>query len=173
MVKFLPEIEWFLFLLPLLICFCMMQSRRRPLATATETDVWFTSQGIEEVFEAIKKETDGWRREAESEQMKAPRPIFGTPKRGEIRFEVAESIAPRLHNLMDRREGKFVFELTEVEGGGTSIKASYTTVAKSRMQTFRARLPAKIPYAWEPCSSCSEYVLPEFAICPYCGHKRR
>jgi len=100
--------------------------------------------------------------------------LMGIFRRGqdEERFIVKETNPPRLYKIVDI-SGSIFFELTEVEGGGTVVKATYPSSVKSRMARFKARLPLKIPAApiGDRCPSCGKPVLPEFILCPYCGEK--
>jgi len=140
-----------------------------------ESDLWYTTQNIDEAYETINKEVDSWRVKAEEEDAK-PKSfvsrLTGGGKKGP-RFVVKEAIAPRLITIGDSKVGTFYFELTEVEEGGTTVKASYSSAAKNRIVEFKARSPLKIPRVpiGNNCPSCGKAVLPEFTLCPYCGQK--
>jgi len=130
----------------------LMRGFQRPAAVGLETDVWFTTQNVKDAFEAIEKEANAWK---ENEK-----------------FEVGQSMPPRLIRVRSKREGEISFELTEVEGGGSSVKAMFTPEARFRVQTLRAQLPVNIPIGiGKPCPSCGKSILPDFALCPYCGFK--
>jgi len=168
------QFEILLFALPLVLC-CWLQSRdkRKALAVPTEIDAWFTQKNIEEVFKDIKKEADSWRKKAEMEQVAAPKYFFlGAAKGEEIRFEIVQSIKPRLCRIIDGKEGSVLFELTEVKEGGTSIRVTCTPQIKFRVQTFRARFPAQVPLERKQCSSCGRLVLHDYVSCPYCGQEQ-
>jgi DNA-directed RNA polymerase subunit RPC12/RpoP len=146
---------------------------KKQLAVPTEVDVWFTQKNIDEVFEDIKKEVDIWRQRAEKEETLAPKYLsFGLTKKEEIRFEIVQSIKPRLCRIIDGKEGEALFELTEVKEGGTSIRVTCTPQIKIRIQSFRARFPAQVRLEWKQCSSCGRPVLPDYIRCPYCGQEQ-
>ena len=140
-----------------------------------ESEVWYTTQNIDETYEAINKEVDSWRVKAEEEAAKPKSfisKLTGGGKKGP-RFVVKESIEPRLITIGDPVLGATYFELTEVEEGGTTVKASYSSAAKNQIVDFKARSPLKIPRVpiGNNCPSCGKAVLHEFALCPYCGQK--
>ena len=167
-------LESILILLPLIVC-CLLMSimrggagRQAPAETALETDVWFMPQKIEEAYKIIEDKTRGWVEE---------KPAETKPSRFALRqpvpsgFRAVESMPPRLYKLYSAREGEVAFEFTEVEGDGTSVKASYHPAARSRVQSLRAQLPLKVPSSvGKPCPYCGNPVLPDHTYCPFCGH---
>lgn len=170
------DIMWVL--LPILCCLMMMTQRgERTPPRESVTESWFTTQDIEATFQAIQEETSRWRKEIE-ERMVEPKSLMSKLRgalgggRERERFVVKEESPPRLH-LMDDSTGPIYFELIEVEGGGTVVKATYNSSIKRRMAKFKAGLPLKIPAApiGNRCPSCGKPVLPEFNVCPYCGEK--
>ena len=144
-------------------------------APTRESDLWYTTQNIDEAYESINKEVDSWRVKAEEKDAKPKSFISKLTKRGKKgpRFIIRESIAPRLITIRDPIVGKIEFELIEVEEGGTIVKASYSSAVKNRIVTFKARSPLKIPRIpiGDNCTSCGKAVLREFTLCPYCGQK--
>ena len=171
------DILWLI--LPILCCVLMMtQSRSEPKAEAprTEAESWYTTQNIEETYKSIEDETAEWRKKAQERGERSgsflSRLRGGTPK-PEERFVVQETIPPRLLRLTDAIAGPVYFELTEVEGGGTVVKATYGSSIKRQVAEFKAKSPLKIPAApiGNRCPSCGKAVLPEFILCPYCGEK--
>ena len=92
----------------------------------------------------------------------------------EIAYKVArfekEKTPPRLISLSDAT-GPVYFEFTEVEGGGTVVKATYGSALKGRVAKLKATLPLKVPATpiGLSCPSCGKPVLKEFNLCPYCG----
>ena len=173
--------DLFWMLLPLLCCLLMMSSRgggESRSESVTVTESWYTTLGIEKTYEEIERETAEWRRQAEERARRRADSftsrLTGIFRRGqdEERFVVKETKPPRLYRMVDT-SGPIFFELTEVEGGGTVVKATYPSSVKSRMARFKARLPLKIPAApiGDRCPSCGKPVLPEFILCPYCGEK--
>jgi hypothetical protein len=144
---------------------------QRPASGGGETDIWATPQKIREVFDNIGREIKIWREEAKSRENKPVFPFLS--KRETERFEVLQTIPPRLLRIFDPREGEIVFELTEIKDNGTSVKVTYNPAAKSRVQTFRAKFPAEVFSEWKTCSSCGKPVVSDFNLCPYCGGKLR
>jgi hypothetical protein len=137
--------------------------------TTAESDVWFTSYKPDEAFELVKKEIDNWRQQS-LETYKPPR--FSLSKAPKERFTVTQSLPPRLYRVSDPIEGETAFEFTETEIGGTAVRVNFNASSRSRVQTFRAALPIKTPYAAGiPCNACGRPVLPDFVVCPYCGQK--
>jgi len=86
------------------------------------------------------------------------------------RFVEKENTPPRLLSLTDS-SGSIYFEFTEVEGGGTVVKATYARSIKGRVAKLKTELPLKIPATpvGLKCPSCGKPVLREFNMCPYCG----
>jgi hypothetical protein len=173
----LDNILWII--LPLLCCMMAMGQRgERASAPVTVTESWFTVQDIETTYKAVEAETAEWRKKAEERKKERGQSLtsrlrgaLGGGKAGE-RYVVKETKQPRLFR-MDDPTGPIYFELTEVEGGGTVVKTTYSTSIKIQMAGFKASLPLKIPAApiGNRCPSCGKSVLPEFNICPYCGEK--
>jgi hypothetical protein len=174
-------VDWLMLLLPILVCFlCMGQSQggSAPQKGNTETESWYTPQGIDEAYAAIVAEATEWRRKAEEEASSTSESITSKLRgimgggRKQARFEVKEEMAPRLYRMTDR-SGPVYFELTEVEEGGTVVKATYDSSIKARITRFKAEQPLKIPAipVSKRCQVCSKPVLPEFVVCPYCGEK--
>lgn len=175
-------IDWLTWLLPILVCvMCMGQSQggeRAPQSGGAETESWYTSQGVDEAYATIVAEVAEWRRKEEERASTASESItskLGRVLRGgrvQARFEVKEEIAPRLYRMADR-SGPVYFEFTEVEEGGTVVKATYDSSIKARVTRFKAGQPLKIPAipVSKRCQACAKPVLPEFVVCPYCGEK--
>ena len=169
-------------LLPVLVCvLCMGQSQggdRAPQGGNTETESWYTPQGIDEAYAAIVAEAAEWRKKEEEKASASSEPILSRLRgvlgggRVQARFEVKEEMAPRLYRMADRT-GPVYFELTEVEDGGTVVKATYDSSIKARITRFKAEQPLKIPAipVSKRCQVCGKPVLPEFVVCPYCGEK--
>jgi len=168
-------------LLPIICCVIAIPlisrggGRQPSQAPTRESDLWFTTQNIDEAYETINKEVDSWRVKAEEEDAKPKSFISRLTRRGKKgpRFVVKESIAPRLITIRDPVVGTIDFELIEVEEGGATVKASYGSAAKNRIVYFKARSPLKIPRVpiGNNCTSCGKAVLREFILCPYCGQK--
>jgi len=167
----------FIWLLLPLIC-CLMargQQGEKPQETGKESDSFYTTQGIQESFENIEKEINKWRQEALE---KKDEPEGFTARIGNLlrrgpppeRFVEKENNPPRLISLADT-SGSIYFEFTEVEGGGTVVKATYGSVLKERIAKLKTGLPLKVPATpiGLNCPSCGKPVLREFNLCPYCG----
>jgi len=167
-----------LLLLPLLIC-CMLplitRLFQKPIPsglTGTETDVWFTSYGINEAFETVKNHVFSWKSEEERKATSSSRFSFLKSKHPSERFIISESIPPRLIKFSDPIEGNVTFEFTETEPGGTAIRVNYYPTLRDRIQKMRANFPLKIPFAAGlPCPACGKPVFPDFKVCPFCGEK--
>jgi hypothetical protein len=163
-------------LLPLLLC-CMMPQMFRGSGqgdsssqTASEADTWYVTFGIQEAYDAIIKETDDWRERAAVSRSKSRFAFLS--RRTPQNFVVDQAVSPRLYRLKDERAGEVSFELTEVEEGGTTVKATYQGRARSLVQNFKAKMPVKILGAnVRVCPSCGKDMRPEFKSCPYCGAK--
>ncbi len=160
-------------LLPLLLC-CMMPMMMRGgqgqggSQQATESDSWYVTYGIHEAYDSIVAETDDWRDRTALKRSKS-RFSFLT-RRTPQNFVVDQAVAPRLYRLKDDQAGNMSFELTEVEEGGTTIKATYQGNARSLVQNFKAKMPVKIlGSTLRACPSCGKDMRPEFTTCPYCG----
>ncbi|MCS7116093.1 MAG: hypothetical protein RMJ31_06470 [Nitrososphaerota archaeon] len=165
-------LESLLLLLPLLICCMLMPMLRqraesRALTGYLEMDAWFTPQNISESFELIKKLTKEWKSEVKQTGMN----IFRKQPSQDVSFITVEEIEPRLLKMNSKSEGGVVFELTEVEGGGTFIRTTYSPQARSRIQSLKARLPLKV-YTMKSCAKCGRMLLSDFIHCPYCGEKQ-
>jgi len=174
------DILWLI--LPILLCLMLMGRGRGGgggggAAQETVSDSWYTVQDIETTFKTIEAAATGWRREAEERRemskgvLSSLRGVLGGGK-PEDRFVVKEMVPPRLYRMSDPT-GPIYFELTEVVGGGTVAKATFSSQLKSKMAKFKADLPLKIPAApmGNRCPACGKPVLPEFNLCPYCGEK--
>ena len=175
-------LDIFWILLPLLCCVLFMTQGRGgggkgDAAQETVSESWYTAQDTEATYKTIEAAAAGWRGEAE-EKREASKGILSSLRgvlgggRPEDRFAVKETIPPRLFRMSDPT-GPIYFELTEVVGGGTVVKATFSSQLKSKMAKFKAGLPLKIPAApiGNRCPACGKPVLPEFNLCPYCGEK--
>jgi hypothetical protein len=175
------DILWLI--LPILLCLMLMGRGRGGggggggAVQETVSESWYTAQDIEMTYKTIEATAAGWRKEAEEKRetskgaLSSLRGVLGGGK-PEDRFVVKETIPPRLYRMSDPT-GPIYFELTEVVGGGTVVKATLSSQLKSKMAKFKARLPLKIPAApiGNRCPACGKPVLPEFNLCPYCGEK--
>ena len=168
------DVYWLL--IPLLCCVLSMNQRgSSPKESGTESESFYTAQNIQESYDIIGKEIDEWRLAA---QEKKPEGLVSSVMRRlrggakEERFVEKERNPPRLISLTDV-SGPIYFEFTEVEGGGTVVKATYSSDLKGRFAKMKAALPLKIPVtpiAFN-CPSCGKSVLKDFNMCPYCGSK--
>jgi hypothetical protein len=173
--------DLFWILVPLLCCVIFFQGRRNDggggAAKETVSESWYTVQDIETTFRTIEATVAEWRKEA-NEKMETSKGILSNLKdafgRGKLedRFVTKETISPRLYRLTDPT-GPIFFELIEVAGGGTVVKATFGSDLRGKMAKFKANLPLKIPATpiGNRCPACGKPVLPDFKICPYCGEK--
>ncbi|MCX6654448.1 MAG: zinc ribbon domain-containing protein [Candidatus Bathyarchaeota archaeon] len=174
------DILWII--LPVLLCVILMGQGRggggkRESTHETVYESWYTPQDNETTYKTIEAIVTEWRKEAEEKSeaskgaLSSLRGILSGGK-PEARFVVKETIPPRLYRMSDPT-GPIYFELTEVEGGGSVVKATFSSDVRSKMAKFKASLPLKIPAApiGNRCPACGKPVLPEFNLCPYCGEK--
>lgn len=167
------DIIWLL--LPLLCCMMTMGQRgEKPQEAGGGSESFYTTQEISEAYEKIDETVTEWRLEAkekpEREGLMANfRKLLGGAQPAE-RFVEKERTAPRLLSLSDAT-GPVYFEFTEVQDGGTVIKATYGPALKGRIAKLKAGLPLKIPATpiGLKCPSCGKPVLKEFSYCPYCA----
>lgn len=170
------DILWIL-LIPLM-CFMLAGQRgeksQKPMTT---TESWYTIQDIESTYASIEAKATGWREEAKERKSASDsllsklRGVLGRRKDVE-RFVEKETSPPRLYRMTDST-GPIYFELTEVVGGGTVVKTTYSPDIKVKMAKFKVELPLKIPATpiGIRCPACGKPVLSEFSLCPYCGEK--
>jgi hypothetical protein len=168
-------------ILPILLCLMLMGQGRGGggggTAQETVSEAWYTLQDTETTYKTIETAVAEWCKEAK-EKKERSRGVLSSIK-GALsggkpgdRFVVKETIPPRLYRVSDT-SGPIYFELTEVVGGGTVVKATFSSQLKSKMAKFKASLPLKIPATpiGNRCPACGKPVLPEFNLCPYCGEK--
>lgn len=161
-------------LLPLMIC-CMLPTLMRGGGSSTpqqtnETDSWFVTYNIQEAYDTVVKEVDAWRQRAENSK----KGKFNIQIRKPKYFVVEQSNSPRLYRVNDPNGGVVSFELTEFEGGGTAIKATYDSKSRALIQDFKAKMPVTIPASGpKNCPTCGKELLPDFKVCPFCGTKVR
>lgn len=171
------DLIWWI--LPVLCCMLASQQQRERAPTHdTVTENWYTVQDVEAAYEAVVERAAEWREEAfaakptsEPLMSKVSKALRGGGRDVE-RFVEGDAKPPRLYRMRDRT-GPIYFELTEVEGGGTVVKATYNPMIKVRMAKLKADLPLRIPATpvGHRCPACGKPVLPEFNVCPYCGEK--
>jgi hypothetical protein len=163
-------------LVPLLCCMLLMGQRGEGSQSAgLISDSFYTRHDIQEAFDNVEEEVSRWRADAEGRP--SPGSILAMVRRflgggsQKERFVIDEKIPPRLIRLSDAT-GPVYFEFTEVEGGGTVVKASYDSALKSRVAKLKTFLPVRVPAAPVElkCPSCGKPVLKEFNLCPYCGY---
>ena len=133
-----------------------------------DTEVSFVKENIEETYKKIIGLTEEWKKEEPVKPTSVP--IFGGSRRP-TGFRIVEEVDPRLLKMVSRIEGQVTFELTEVQGGGTSLKIMFSPQARSRVQMLKTQLPL-IVTRMKACQSCLRMLLTEFNHCPYCGQKQ-
>ncbi len=152
------------------------QSRGEKLPEGeTVIDMWYTSQDIGETYKAVLGVIEEWREEEAASKSESSSQLPGflrslARRRSEPRFVEREKDPPRLYRMLDRT-GPIYFEFTEVEDGGTVVKATYNSNIKARVTRFKAKQPLRIPAVpiGSRCPACGKATLPEFNLCPYCG----
>jgi hypothetical protein len=169
-------LDFIWYLLPLLCCMMTMGQRGESTQEAgTESESFYTTHDIQESFGKIEEEVAKWRLEA-AEKKEASTGVISSIRnilaggRSQERFVEKENNPPRLLSLTDS-SGPVYFEFTEVEGGGTVVKATYARALKRMVATLKAGLSLRIPASpvGLKCPSCGKPVLREFNLCPYCG----
>lgn len=128
--------------------------------------VFATTHDIEATYDLIVKEVEEWH----SDPFKPRRPTLNPVRWRMPRFDVYRDTRPRLYRVIDKYAGIITFELTPIEGGGTSVKISYSSEAYDLVNTFKTKLPIKIPQSiGKICPSCKRIYPPTYTHCPYCG----
>jgi hypothetical protein len=154
-----------------------MSQRREAMTTSPQKEMlmetWYVTHDVERAYGAIKAEVEKWRiaeREEPVSDSLIDRLRGSSGSKGAERFMVHEEVPPRLYRVSDKT-GQLIFELTEVENGGTVIAAMYHYNIKTRIARFKAKLPLKIPAVSGGirCPSCGQPAFKEFVVCPYCG----
>jgi hypothetical protein len=154
----------------------MSQREEKPQRAMKESDTFFTTLPINDAFETIEDKVTNIRKEvseSSSNQIgigSSLKKLIGMRDAPVERFKEKEKQQPRLISY-DDSTGSVFFEFTEVESGGTVIKATYNPLLKERITRLKASLPVKIPATpiGVKCPSCGKPVLHEFNVCPYCG----
>lgn len=169
------DLIWWI--LPVLCCFLAMGQRgeEKPRESEKERENFYTTLNIDEVYESVEERAAQWRQEAKEKGeerggiVSTVRKLLGGGPPPD-RFTERDKQPPRLYSLNDST-GAVYFEFTEVEGGGTVVKATYSPVLKGRVSKLKADLPLKIPAppVGLKCPSCGKPVHEEFNLCPYCG----
>ena len=174
--------DWLTLLLPLVLCCVMPTLFRQPgqsVQLGNEFDSWYVNYGIQEAYETITEEVAEWREQTKIRKSRSRFAFLSgsfLSRRKRSFFEVDQEVQPKLYRVHDDERGEISFELTEVEEGGTSIKASYGSKARMLIQDLKTKMPVKIP-AVAPstipniCPACGKKMMPDFSTCPYCGTK--
>jgi hypothetical protein len=143
----------------------LMQSRGAAQRGPQITDVWFTPYTLQEAYDAIVKKTREWEIQGAQPSTRS----FFLGGKASPKFEVLESIPPRLYKVRVGGQGEATFELTEVKGGGASVKTTYSSGVAALMRNFKANFPIQVPAVGKPCSSCGKPIMTDYQLCPYCG----
>jgi hypothetical protein len=157
--------------IPVLLCLVLSVLQRgggRRPSGPLDIEVSFVKENIEETYQKIIGLTEEWKKEEPVKPTGVP--IFGGTRRP-TGFRIVEEVDPRLLKMESRVEGQVSFELTEVQGGGTSLKTMFSPQARSRVQMLKTQLPLTVT-GLKTCQSCSKMLLTEFSHCPYCGQKQ-
>ena len=125
--------------------------------------------GIQEAYDNVVNEVDAWRVRAETS--KKSKLSFLSMRKPNY-FVVEQTNAPRLYRVNDPNGGIISFELTEFEGSGTAVKATFDSKSRALIQDFKAKMPVTIPASGpKNCPTCGKELLPDFKVCPFCGTK--
>ncbi len=147
----------------------LFRQEGQPPQETAESDSWYVTYGIQDAYDEIVKETDGWREKAMARRSKSR---FSLSRKKPEFYVVDQEAPPRLYRLKDERAGVISFELTEVGEGGTTIKATFGPRTRSLVQNLRANMPVTVPTSGpKACPTCGKEMMPDFKTCPYCGTK--
>lgn len=160
----------------LLVALCCMlptlfRQQGQP-AQENGSDSWYVRTEIQETYDNVVKESSVWKSEVESKKSRGISSILLGKK--QAKFTIEQDVSPRLYRIRDGNYGEISFEFTTIEDGGTSVKATYDSKARTLIQNLKAKTPIKIPSnisSPKTCPSCGKQMMPEFITCPYCGTK--
>ncbi len=129
-----------------------------------EKEVFATTYDAETAYNTVVNEVGEWRRRASMRKSLNPLKWWGPV------FAVRRAIQPKLYRVVDKSAGILEFELTPIEGGGTSVKVSYSSGNYGRIRELRSKLPVKSSaYTSKVCPNCKRVHPPSYTHCPYCG----
>lgn len=173
----------FWILVPISLCLLTISQWRekRLLRGKTEMESWYTTKNIDTIYKTIEFGIKKLQRDAESNKEETISVISRIKSsllrnRMKKRFQIIETIPPRFYQLNDESRPVY-FELTEVEGGGTIIKATFHSNFKNQISKLKTAFSIPILNASEVatirnrCPNCGKPILLEFKLCPYCGKK--
>jgi len=151
--------------------------KRAQSKTLTESEIWLLPSGIQDSYKKISSKTKDWTKTPKTLGSIANRPKTLADRKGATHdiWVLDTSTPPRLLKYTNDREGEAAFELTEQEGGGTSIKVSFSYGASKKIRERQADLRVDETVeetADKSCINCSKSLLKEFDFCPYCGSKQ-
>ena len=151
--------------------------RKAQSKAPTESEVWLLSSGIQDSYKTISSKTIDWTKTPKTIKSPAPRVRTLADRKGATHdvWVLETSTPPRLLRYTNESEGEAAFELTEQEGGGTSIKVSYSYGAEKKVHALQSELHVDETLedtSDKSCINCSKSLLKEFDFCPYCGSKQ-
>lgn len=157
-----------LLILALIVCFvpATILRKRAERVPTMEKETFATTLDIETVYDMVIKEAETWREYSMASNTRSFNPIkWRRPK-----FAVYKEVRPRLYRIVDRNVGVMTFELTPIDGGGTTVKISHWQEGRYRVKAFKAKLPVKdFSSLNKTCPSCKKIYPPEYTHCPFCG----
>lgn len=169
--------DYLTLILAVMLCCMLPTIFRQPSASKEkpESDSWYVNSGIQEAYDTFVSEVDEWRGRSISQK----KGMFSNLSRRKPKvFSVTNKVPPRLLTVNDEKAGQITFEFAEMDGGNTSVKATYDATARTLIQNFKAKIPIKIalPTQVSPpgprlCPSCGKEMLPDYKVCPFCETK--
>jgi len=149
--------------------------------TLTESEIWLLPSGIEDSYKKISSKAKEWTKTPKTQGSAAPRPKTLADRKGATQniWVLDTSTSPRLLKYTNDREGEATFELTEQDGGGTSVKVNFSYGAEKRIRALQSDLHVDETVEEtaddspdKSCINCSKSFSREFDFCPHCGSKQ-
>lgn len=157
------------------------KQKRAESKTLTESEIWLLPSGIQDSYKKISSKAKDWTKTPKTQGSSAPRPKTLADRKGATQniWVLDTSTPPRLLKYTNDREGEATFELTEQDGGGTSIKVSFSYGAEKRIRALQSDLHVDETVeetvddsSDKSCINCSKSFSKEFDFCPHCGSKQ-
>ena len=165
------------------------KAKRAQSKTLSESETWLLPSGIQDSYKKISSKAKEWTKTPKTLGSAASGPKTLADRKGATQniWVLDTSTAPRLLKYTNDREGEATFELTEQDGGGTSIKVSFSYGAEKRIRALQSDLHVNETVdetvdetvnetvddsSDKSCIKCSKSFSREFDFCPHCGSKQ-
>ena len=153
------------------------KAKRAQSKILSESETWLLPSGIHDSYKKISSKAKEWTKTPKTLGPAASRPKTLADRKGATQniWVLDTSTAPRLLKYTNDREGEATFELTEQDGGGTSIKVSFSYGAEKRIRALQSDLHVNETVddsSDKSCIKCSKSFSREFDFCPHCGSKQ-